>query len=149
MFFTHCGLVTPYGATDLGQRYSGNGLLSDGTKLLPEPMLTYRKYGPVTFILAQLHKRYPSHQSRKSASIYLNRISFKSPRGQWFNIYICRQIIGRKHYSFMHEQKNGFNALALFRKLIYIALIHPNCIKHKNCSTLSWLNLIVGEYIRG
>ena len=29
---------------------SGNGLLPDGTKPLPEPMLTYRKYGPVTFI---------------------------------------------------------------------------------------------------
>ena len=29
---------------------SGNGLLPDGTKPLPEPMLTYRKYGPVMFI---------------------------------------------------------------------------------------------------
>ena len=29
---------------------SGNGLLPDSTKPLPEPMLTYRKYGPVMFI---------------------------------------------------------------------------------------------------
>ena len=28
----------------------GNGLLPDGTKPLPELMLTYRKYGPMTFI---------------------------------------------------------------------------------------------------
>ena len=26
---------------------SGNGLLPDGTKPLPEPMLTYRKYAPM------------------------------------------------------------------------------------------------------
>ena len=29
---------------------SGNGLLPDGTKPLPEPMLTYHKDGPVTLI---------------------------------------------------------------------------------------------------
>ena len=29
---------------------SGNGLLPDGTKPLPEPMLTYYKYGQVTLI---------------------------------------------------------------------------------------------------
>ena len=28
---------------------------------------------------------YPSHHSRKTASICLNKISFKSPRGQWVN----------------------------------------------------------------
>ena len=36
----HCGLVTPYGDRDLGQHFSGNGLLPAGTKPLPEPMLT-------------------------------------------------------------------------------------------------------------
>ena len=30
---------------------SGNGWLPDGTKPLPEPMLTYHKYVPVMFIL--------------------------------------------------------------------------------------------------
>ena len=28
---------------------SGNGLLPDGTKPLPEPMFTYRQWGPKTF----------------------------------------------------------------------------------------------------
>ena len=31
----------------------------------------------------QLHQRYSSHQSRKSASICLNKNAFKSPMGQW------------------------------------------------------------------
>ena len=35
---------------------SGNGLLPDGTKPLPEPMLTYHQKGWVTFIWGQVHK---------------------------------------------------------------------------------------------
>ena len=46
---------------------SGNGLLPDGTKPLPEPMFTYHKYGPLTFIWGQFHKRYLSHWPQKSA----------------------------------------------------------------------------------
>ena len=36
---------------------SGNGLLPDSTKPLPEPMLIYHKYGPVLFIERQVCKR--------------------------------------------------------------------------------------------
>ena len=41
------GLVTPYGDTQyaLVNIDSGNGLLPDGTKPLPEPMLTNHKLG--------------------------------------------------------------------------------------------------------
>ena len=42
---TYCGPVTPYGIIDLGQhwlRYC-NCLLLDGTKPLPEPMLTHHQ----------------------------------------------------------------------------------------------------------
>ena len=46
---------------------SGNGLLPDGTKPLPEPMLSYQKFGPVTFTWGQFHKRYLSHWPLKSA----------------------------------------------------------------------------------
>ena len=35
---------------------SGNGLLPDGTKPSPEPMLTYHQYGQVTFISGQFYK---------------------------------------------------------------------------------------------
>ena len=38
---THCGLVTPHSDIDLVIVGSGNGLLPDGIKPLPEPMLTY------------------------------------------------------------------------------------------------------------
>ena len=34
---------------------SGNGLLPDGTKPLPEPVLTDHQWSPVTFILGQFH----------------------------------------------------------------------------------------------
>ena len=38
---THCCLVTPYGAKIWVNIGSGNGLLPDGTKPLPEPILTF------------------------------------------------------------------------------------------------------------
>ena len=38
---THCGLVMPYG--DMADIGSGNGLLSDGNKPLPEPFLIYHQ----------------------------------------------------------------------------------------------------------
>ena len=44
---------------------SDNGLLPDGIKPLPEPMLTYHHKGRLTFISGQVHKRYISHQSLK------------------------------------------------------------------------------------
>ena len=47
---------------------SGNGVLPDGTKLLPEPMLTYHQKGTVTFIGGQFQKRYLSHQRPKLAN---------------------------------------------------------------------------------
>ena len=40
-FLTHCGLVTPYSDIDLGQHWLRYGLLPEGTKPLPEPILTY------------------------------------------------------------------------------------------------------------
>ena len=40
MSLTHCGLMTPEVWVNTG---SGNGLLPDGTKPFPEPMLTYHQ----------------------------------------------------------------------------------------------------------
>ena len=36
---------------------SGNGLLPDGTKPLPEPVLTYHQSGPVAFTWGQFHMK--------------------------------------------------------------------------------------------
>ena len=38
---------------------SGNGLLHDGTKPFPEPMLTYHKYGPVTIHMKAVSQEIP------------------------------------------------------------------------------------------
>ena len=45
---------------------SGNGLLPDGTKPLPEPMLTYHKYGPVTLSKGNFTRDTPaiSHENQ-------------------------------------------------------------------------------------
>ena len=40
---------------------SGNGLLPDGTKPLPKPMLTDHQRSPVTFIVGQFRKRRLNH----------------------------------------------------------------------------------------
>ena len=40
---THCGLVAPYGDKKLVNIGSDNDLLPDGTKPLPEPMLTFHQ----------------------------------------------------------------------------------------------------------
>ena len=39
--------MMPYGIIELVNTSSGNGLLPDGTKPLPEPMLTYELWGHV------------------------------------------------------------------------------------------------------
>ena len=44
---------------------SVNGLLPDGNKPLPEPMLTYRQYDPVAFIWGQFHQRSLKNKSLK------------------------------------------------------------------------------------
>ena len=83
MKLTHWGLVTPYGDIDLVNIGSGNGLLPDGTKPLPESMLTYHKYGLVAITQGLFHIKYLSHQFLKWAWNARIKISFKSPGGQW------------------------------------------------------------------
>ena len=45
-----------------------NALLPDGTKSLPEPMLTYHQKGPVTFIWGWFCKKYLGHLLLRLAS---------------------------------------------------------------------------------
>ena len=47
--------MTPYGNINLGQHCSGNGLLPDGTKPLPEPMLTNHQWSLVAFNWGHFH----------------------------------------------------------------------------------------------
>ena len=48
---TKCGLVMPYGNIDIHNSSSGNGLLSDGTKPLTEPMLNNHQWSLLASIL--------------------------------------------------------------------------------------------------
>ena len=64
---------------------SGNGLLPDGTKPLPEPMLTDYQWGSETFILWQFHKRCLNQQSQKFLWKLLIWNTLIFPRGQWVN----------------------------------------------------------------
>ena len=72
---------------------SGNGFLPDGTKPLPEPVLTYRSTDQWRLSKGNFARDNPSHQSQKTASICLNKISFKSPWGQWVNLWCPSSLI--------------------------------------------------------
>ena len=66
---------------------SGNGLLPEGTKPLPEPMLTSHHWGPVTITSGQIHKRYLSHQSPKlSGKALSKKLHSSSPKADVLNI---------------------------------------------------------------
>ena len=56
-FLTHCCEVTPYNLVNIG---SDNGLLPEGTKPLPEPMLTYQ-WGLVAFTWGKFHRKFSRH----------------------------------------------------------------------------------------
>ena len=64
---THWGLVMPYGDIDLGQHWLRWWLLAWRHQSITWTILTYHKYGPVTLIWGQFHKRYLSHWPPKSA----------------------------------------------------------------------------------
>ena len=54
---THCGLMTLHGGRELGQLCSGNGLLSDDSKPLPEPMLTNHWWSLGEFTRWPFHRK--------------------------------------------------------------------------------------------
>ena len=61
---------------------SDNGLLPDGTKPLPDPMLTIHQLGLVAFMfLWNAQDIYPWYEFEN----YLFEITAVSPRGQWVN----------------------------------------------------------------
>ena len=58
---------------------SGNVLLPDGTKPLPEPKLTDHQWSPVTFILGQFHKSCLNHQSLNLLKNYISKFHSNFP----------------------------------------------------------------------
>ena len=57
---------------------SGNGLLPDGTKPLPEPMWTDHQWSPVIFILGQFHMRMPQPSSITKIRLKIAFLEFHS-----------------------------------------------------------------------
>ena len=91
---------------------SGNGLLPDGTKPLPEPMLTHLQWGLVAFIWGQFHKRYLSHHSLKLAWKLL-KIKLKSHRGQWVKTTLLQSCSYTNGISSSNSTKWGFYIMNL------------------------------------
>ena len=85
---------------------SVNGLLPDGTKPLPEPMLTYHHWDTVTFIWCQFLKRTPAINHLNLFENYLYKIAFKSPRGRWVTI-TCWESIGLETGIHWEHQTNS------------------------------------------
>ena len=66
---------------------SGNGLLPDGTKPLPEPMLTPHQLCLSRIHLSAISQEIPQPSITKIGFInYSYKISFKPVRGQWVNL---------------------------------------------------------------
>ena len=108
LYLTHCGLVTSYGFIELGQHWaisSGDGLVPDATKILPEPMLTYHQQGPLAFIWGHYHKKFwryiPLSKARLKIIFFI--IASKSSRGQWFNRCLFDIILVVYEYRSTHE----------------------------------------------
>ena len=53
--WTHCHIVTPMATLSWLSIGSGNGLVSDGTKPLPEPVLTYHQRYSMAFNIEQFY----------------------------------------------------------------------------------------------
>ena len=72
---------------------SGNGLLPDGTKPLPQPMLTYHQRGSVAFSWEQFHRKCSRYQFVKWVWNYnFLKIISTFPRDQWVNSMCPRSV---------------------------------------------------------
>ena len=71
---------------------SGNGLMPDGTKPLPKPLLTYHQQGPVAFISEQFHKK--CSQTLSTTDEWINQASvWKHYILQWLHMSVMVSYI--------------------------------------------------------
>ena len=110
---------------------SGNGLLFDGTKPLPEPMLTDHQWSPVTLILGQFHKRCLNHQSLKSVWKLHVYNSIQISQGQWVNMTLhCNRptITHRLATEFIQAGTDPCSETCLVGLLIRSIFRENNCM---------------------
>ena len=85
---THCGLVRPYGDIELVNNGSGNGLLPDGTKPLPKPMLTCQwNTITTTWLKGKFIRDTPAITYWYLFENYFSKIPLKFLRGQCIKGY--------------------------------------------------------------
>ena len=115
--------LAPSGDTDLGQiTGSGNGLLPDGTKPLPEPMFCGMH---LKAILQELINNLNHYMNWKT--ILFNIIS-TSPRSQWVILTHKQRnspTAGRRH--FCDDLVNGYDT---FNNLSHVHLLKTNNLLH-------------------
>ena len=97
--FISCKLLTHWPAGDLNllwpsdaiwQQRSGSTLAPDGTKPLPEPMLTNHQRVLVAFPWGQLHRGCSRYLSWYAFENYWFEITATTPRDQWVNKILCK-----------------------------------------------------------
>ena len=81
--WTHCDPVTPYGDMTWVNKGSDNGLLPDGTKPLPEPMLIYHQRNHMVFTWCWLTGNVHDIKHWNMLQSYIFDITSISLRGQW------------------------------------------------------------------
>ena len=137
---------------------SGNGLLPDGTKPLPEPMLNHHQKGGVTFIWGQFHKILQVSITKIGLKITQLKFLLKSPREQWvknifnqwplgwWSLWFKQMLIGVcLHNDVLHTM------LGLSVPTTGLATVHQHCTKlystynTKRKKYSHWINKYLGK----
>ena len=97
---------------------SANGLLPDGTKPLPEPMLTHHRWGPVNVNWGHFHKKQCISRQLPKLDWKLLTYKFIKPRGQWVNPSSAGSVCVRVSnwtITITVGQRNKVTAVTFFR----------------------------------
>ena len=97
---------------------SGNGSLPDGTKPLPEPMLTYLLLNPMKFIWGHYHKKIWRYQWKKKIEDSTFKIKSRYPRVNELMKYLMRYNLPFRRLLNMR----GPSYLGLTRSILWLLM---------------------------
>ena len=111
---------------------------------LPEPMLINHQWSPVTFILGQFHKACSTVNHTHQFEIYLSKISFKSPRGQWVKTWRPEQ--NGSHFTdiilkYIFSLSNQISLKFVPNGLIDYNSGTANDLVLNGCQAMTWTNV--------
>ena len=87
-YLTRCGPVILYDFLELRNIGSGNGLLSDGTNSLSEPMLTYHQRCSMALTWEQFHKKFSWTQPATCVLRLPSSNDYRITKGPWVKVII-------------------------------------------------------------